>query len=161
MAYFNRFSLIGLFLISVCQTVAAGTVAEGIMVNDPYVRAVPPGQPNSASFMVLHNMGKQGSALTAASSPAAEVVELHTHTMEEGMMRMRKVEKIDLPAGEVVKLQPGGLHVMLIGLKQKLVPDEKVLLTLMFEDGSSLQVDAPVRKLTMQMKQGDHQNHTH
>jgi copper(I)-binding protein len=161
MSYFNRFSLIGLFLFSICQTVAAGSVAEGITVNDPYVRAVPPGQPNSASFMVLHNKGEKGSALTAASSPAAEVVELHTHTMEEGMMRMREVEKIDLPAGEVVKLQPGGLHVMLIGLKQKLVPDELVPLTLTFEDGSSLQVDAPVRKLTMQMKQGGQKGHMH
>lgn len=161
MIYSNRFSLIGLFLMSLCQTVSAASVADGIMVNDPYVRAVPPGQPNSASFMALHNTGKQGSALISASSPAAEVVELHTHTMEEGMMRMRKVEKIDLPAGELVKLQPGGLHVMLIGLKQKLVPDEKVSLTLMFEDGSSLKVDAPVRKLMMQMKQSGEEGHAH
>lgn len=161
MANFNRISLIGLFLLAICQTAVAGSVADGIMVEDPYVRAVPPGQPNSASFMVVHNKGGKGSALMAASSPAADVVELHTHTMEEGMMRMRKLEKIDLPAGEVVKLQPGGLHVMLIGLKQKLVPDEKVSLTLTFEDGSSLQVDAPVRKLQMQMKQGGHQDHMH
>ncbi|WP_316366494.1 copper chaperone PCu(A)C [Candidatus Thiodiazotropha sp. CDECU1] len=161
MTYFNRFSLIGLFLIAIGQTAVAGSVADGIMVEDPYVRAVPPGQPNSASFMVLHNKGDKGSALMSASTPAADVVELHTHTMEEGMMRMRKVEKIDLPAGEVVKLQPGGLHVMLIGLKQKLVPDEKLSLTLTFADGSSLQVDAPVRKLQMKMKQGDHQGHMH
>ncbi|MEW8028526.1 MAG: copper chaperone PCu(A)C [Candidatus Thiodiazotropha sp.] len=161
MSYFKRFSLIGLFYIGVCQVAVAGGVADAIMVDDPYIRAVPPGQPNSASFMALHNMGKEGSALMAASSPAAEVVELHTHTMEEGMMRMRKVEKIDLPAGEVVKLQPGGLHLMLIGLKQKLVPDEKVSLTLGFEDGSSLQVDVPVRKLQMRMKQSGHQGHMH
>jgi hypothetical protein len=109
--------------------------------------------------MVLHNMGEKGGALTAASSPVAEVVELHTHTMEDGMMRMRQVDKIDLPAGEVVKLQPGGLHVMMIGLKQQLIPDEKVPLTLIFEDGSSKQVEAPVRKLQMQMKQDDHKGH--
>ncbi|MET0061612.1 MAG: copper chaperone PCu(A)C [Candidatus Thiodiazotropha endolucinida] len=161
MSCFKRFSLVGLFLICAGQAAVAESVADGIMVDDPYVRAVPPGQPNSASFMGLHNMGKEGSALTAASSPAAEVVELHTHTMEEGMMRMRKVEKIDLPVGEMVKLQPGGLHLMLIGLKQKLVQDEKVSLTLTFEDGSSLQVDAPVRKLQMRMKQDGDQRHMH
>ncbi|MES9970245.1 MAG: copper chaperone PCu(A)C [Candidatus Thiodiazotropha sp.] len=161
MIYCNRFSLIGLLILAIGQTAVAGSVADGIMVEDPYVRAVPPGQPNSASFMVLHNKGEKGSALMSASTPAADVVELHTHTMEEGMMRMRKVEKIDLPAGEMVKLQPGGLHVMLIGLKQKLVPDEKLTLTLTFEDGSSLQVDAPVRKLQMQMKQGGQKGHMH
>ncbi|MES9991978.1 MAG: copper chaperone PCu(A)C [Candidatus Thiodiazotropha sp.] len=157
----TSFSLLGLLLMAICQAAVAGSVADGIMVDDPYVRAVPPGQPNSASFMVLHNKGDEGSALTAASSPAAEVVELHTHTMEDGMMRMRKVEKIDLPAGEAVSLQPGGLHVMLIGLKQQLAPDQNVPITLMFEDGSSVQVDAPVRKLQMKMKQGDHKGHMH
>jgi copper(I)-binding protein len=161
MSYFKNLSLIAIFLTAVSQLAVAANVAEGIMVDDPYIRAVPPGQPNSASFMGLHNRGKEGSALTAASSPAAEVVELHTHTMEEGMMRMREVEKIDLPAGEVIKLQPGGLHVMLIGLKQQLVPDEKVPLTLTFEDGSSLQLDVPVRKLQMHMKQGGQKGHTH
>ncbi len=159
MSQFKCFTLIGMFLTAFCQMATAGSLADGIMVDDPYVRAVPPGQPNSASFMVLHNMGEKAGALTGASSPAAEVVELHTHTMEDGMMRMRKVEKIDLPAGEVVKLQPGGLHVMLIGLTQKLIPDEKISLTLVFEDGSSKQVEAPVRKLQMQMKQGDHKGH--
>jgi copper(I)-binding protein len=162
MSYIQNLSLVGLFFFTfVSQIAVAANIAEGIMVDDPYVRAVPPGQPNSASFMVLHNMGKQGSALTGASSPAAEVVELHTHTMEEGMMRMRRVEKIELPAGEVVNLKPGGLHVMLIGLKQQLVPDQKVPITLTFEDGSSLQLDVPVRKLQMQMKQGGHQGHIH
>jgi copper(I)-binding protein len=161
MFYIKKLSLIGVFFAVTSQIAAATNIADGIMVNDPYVRAVPPGQPNSASFMVLHNKGEQGSALTAASTPAAEVVELHTHTLEEGMMRMRKVEKIDLPAGEMVKLQPGGLHVMLIGLKQELIPDEKVPLTLTFEDGSSLQLDVPVRKLQMQMKQDGHQGHMH
>jgi copper(I)-binding protein len=161
MSYIKNLSLYGFTFAAVCQLAVAANVAEGIMVNDPYVRAVPPGQPNSASFMVLHNMSEKGSALVAASSPAAEVVELHTHTMEEGMMRMRKVEKIDLPAGKVVKLEPGGLHVMLIGLKNQLVPDEKVPITLSFEDGSSLQLDVPIRKLQMQMKQSGHQGHMH
>lgn len=163
MSHIKRFTLFGLFFTTLCQIAAAGSVADNIMVDDPYVRAVPPGQPNSASFMTLHNKGENGSALIAVSSPAAEVVELHTHIMEEGMMRMRKVDKIDLPAGGAVKLQPGGFHVMMIGLKQKLIPDEKVSLTLNFDDGSSLDVDAPVRKLQMQMqmKQGDQMSHMH
>jgi copper(I)-binding protein len=163
MSLIKKISIIGLFSIALCRSALAVSVADDILVNDPYIRAVPPGQPNSASFMGLHNKSKKGSALTAASSPAAEVVELHTHTMEDGMMRMRKVEKIDLPAGELIKLQPGGLHVMLIGLKRKLVPDDKVPMTLTFEDGSSLQMDVPVRKLQMHMnmKKSGHQGQMH
>lgn len=159
---FQRFPLlIGFCLIVMSQLVVAGSAGEMVMVDDPYVRAVPPGQPNSASFMSLHNMSDKDIALVGASSSAAEVVELHTHTMEDGMMRMRRVEQIDLPAGEVTSLKPGGLHVMLIGLKQKLVPGEKIGLSLSFDDGSELKVVAPVRKLRMQMKPSDQSEHSH
>jgi copper(I)-binding protein len=147
---------IGICLVLMSQQILAGSA---VMVDDPYVRAVPPGQPNSASFMTLHNVGKKDLALVSASSSAAEVVELHTHTMEDGMMRMRKVDKIDLPAEQKTSLKPGGLHVMLIGLKQKLVPGEKIGITLSFDDGSELKLDAPVRKLRMKMKQSDHSSH--
>jgi copper(I)-binding protein len=130
----------------------AGTGAEDVMAHDPYVRAVPPGQPNSAAFMHLHNGSQTAHALMSAESPAAAKVELHTHTMADGMMQMRKVEKIDLPAGQGVPLQPGGYHVMLIDLKQELKPDQPVELTLVFEDGSRQKIAAPVRSMQMQMQ---------
>ena len=108
---------------------AAGWPAV-LTVNDPYVRAVPPGQPNSAAFMGLVNGTGAPRALVGGRSDVAEVVELHTHTMEDGMMKMRRVERIDLPAGETVTLDPGGLHVMLIGLKRGLKPGDQIDLTL-------------------------------
>ncbi|WP_029133245.1 copper chaperone PCu(A)C [Sedimenticola selenatireducens] len=126
--------------------------ADQVSVADAYVRAVPPGQPNSASFMTLTNASASDIVLKGAESPAAKVVELHTHTMSEGMMRMRQVEKIDLPAGQSVKLQPGGLHVMMIGLQQELVPGEQIDMALVFEDGSKLQLKVPVVKLQMKMQ---------
>ncbi|MCU7843691.1 MAG: copper chaperone PCu(A)C [Candidatus Thiodiazotropha sp. (ex Monitilora ramsayi)] len=151
-------SLLVLFLLSLSGTAMAQTAADGVAIADAYVRAVPPGQPNSASFMSVKNNSGTHHALVSGSSPAAEAVELHTHTMEGGMMRMRQVEKIDLPAGESVDLKPGGLHVMMIGLKQKLIPGESVPLTLKFEDGSEVMIDAPVRKLQMKMKKMDHKH---
>lgn len=132
---------------------AAGA-ADSVSVSEPYIRAVPPGLPNSASYMVLTNNGDRDLVLKGASSPAAKVVELHTHLMENGMMKMRQVEKIDLPAGQTVALQPGGYHVMMIGLQQQLVPGEQIDLTLQFEDGSELAVKAPVVKLQMKMTKG-------
>ncbi len=140
---------------------AAAEAVDDVVIDGAYVRAVPPGQPNSAAFMQVSNKGSTAHSLVSGSSPAAEVVELHTHTMEGGMMRMRQVEKIDLPAGEAVGLQPGGFHVMLIGLKQNLVPDEDVPLTLRFEDGSEVTLSAPVHKLQMKMKPMDHGQMNH
>ena len=67
-------------------------------------------------------------------------------------MQMRQVEKIDIPAGSATKLEPGGLHVMLIGLVQDLKPGDEVSITLTFEDGSKTTIVAPVRNLQMQMK---------
>jgi copper(I)-binding protein len=121
--------------------------ADALIVTDAYARAVPPGQPNSAVFMTLKNTLDDDHALVGASSPAAEVVELHTHKMEDGMMRMRRVDRIDLPGGAQVELMPGGLHVMLIGLKRPLVTGDEVAVTLILDDGSSRQLTAPVREI--------------
>ena len=149
----SRF-LFTLLLLALPMVGQAAGVVDQIKVDDPYVRAVPPGQPNSASFMGLHNGDGQAHKLVDARSPAAKVVELHTHIEEDGMMKMRRVPAIDLPAGETTTLAPGGLHVMLIGLQQKLVPGEKVALTLVFEDGSEVELQAPVRKVMGMMKRG-------
>jgi copper(I)-binding protein len=128
------------------------TQGAEVAIGDPYVRAVPPGQANSAVFMSLENRSDQDQALVAAESDVSEIVELHTHIEEGGMMRMRQIEKIDVPAGETVILQPGGLHVMLIGLQQALEPGQTIDLTLVFEDGSRMPVQAPVRRIEMQPK---------
>lgn len=124
-------------------------LAQGgaVGVLDPYARAVPPGQPNSAVFMTLTNDGTLPRALVAAASPVAQSVELHNHVREDGMMRMRQVERIEIPPGQHVALAPGGLHVMLIGLKDGLAPGDTVDLSLSFDDGSTARVQAPVRAI--------------
>ncbi|HMT93274.1 copper chaperone PCu(A)C [uncultured Thiothrix sp.] len=116
-----------------------------------YVRAVPPGQTLSAAFMQLQNNDSQAHALVKAESSVATVVELHNHVNEGGVMKMRKVEKIDLPAGKTVALKPGSFHIMLIGLKQPLKVGETVDLSLSFEDGTSLKVSAPVQEVSAPM----------
>ncbi len=89
-------------------------------------------------------------ALTAVASPAAASAELHSMSVEEGVMRMRPVARIELPPGKAVKLAPGGLHIMLIGVKQPLKPGDKVPLTLTvqragFSGPSVFTVQAEVR----------------
>jgi protein SCO1 len=121
------------------------TAAQRVRVHEPFVRLTPPGQPNSAAFMGLENTGESAVRVVAAESPAAEVVELHTHLQEDGIMRMRQVDAIDLPAGARTELAPGGLHVMLIGLVEALAPESMVAVTLVFDDGSRLELQAPTR----------------
>jgi len=106
--------LTALLAAAVLATLSIAAQGVEISIGDPYARAVPPGQPNSAVFMSLENRSGADQALVAAESGVSEVVELHTHVAEGGMMRMRRIEKIELPAGQSVTLQPGGLHVMLM-----------------------------------------------
>lgn len=137
---------------------AAGA-ADEVRVTGAYVRAVPPGQPNSAAFMSLSNGGAKPHALVGAQSPVAETLELHTHLMEGEMMRMRRVDRFEIPAGGSVALDPGGNHLMLIGLKRFLKPDQEIELTLRFEDQSIQKLQAPVRTLEATLMQHDHAKH--
>lgn len=132
--------------------------AMDIQAEDAYVRAVPPVSEVTAAFMLLHNNSQQDRKLVAASSPAARVVELHTHTAVDGVMQMRQVAQIDLPAQGVAELKPGGLHLMLIGLKQPLKANDRVQLSLSLDDGSMIELDVPVRNMQRMMHQ-QHKTH--
>lgn len=135
----------GLLALAAQAPMAAGPGT--ITVGDAYARAVPPGQPNSAAFMTLTNPSATPRALVSAQSPAAKTVELHTHINSGGMMQMRRIERIEVPAQGSVTLKPGGLHVMLIGLNGDLNPGSTVDLTLVFDDGGKVEVKAPVRTI--------------
>jgi copper(I)-binding protein/predicted peroxiredoxin len=135
-----------LLLAAICSMpVLAAPAADEILVANPYARAVPPVSQNSALFMTLKNTGTTDRAVVSAASRAAKVVELHTHIHDDGVMRMREVERIDIEAGESTVLEPGGLHVMLLGLKRPLAVGSTVQVDLTFDDGSTKSVVAPVR----------------
>ena len=134
----------------------ADTAAESVQVDDPYVRAVPPGLTNSASYMSLINTSDQTYALVSVETSAARIAELHEHVHEDGMMMMREVAAIEIPAQGRAVLQPGGLHVMLIGLNRDLKPGESLPIVLQFKDGSRKEVQAPVRKIMTKMQKPMH-----
>ena len=133
-----------LFLVWSFQSVA--DVATQVTIESPFARAALKSQRNSAVFMQVINNGEQA-AIKQASSAAAEVVELHTHTNDNGVMRMRQIPEIELPANSTVELRPGGLHVMLIGLQRDLKVGDEVTVTLEFNDGSQRDVSAEVHKV--------------
>lgn len=139
------------FLPAILLLISSQLQAAAVEVVDPYVRAVPTGHPNSAAFMTLKNSSGQDRALVDAKSSISKVVELHTHRKEGGMMRMRRVEKIDIKAGAETVLKPGGLHVMFIGLNQQLKPGDTVELELIFDDSSQVKLTVPVKNVTAMM----------
>lgn len=92
------------------------------MIHDGWARASLGSNPNSAAHMPLENHGGAADKLIKAPSPPAKAVELHTHIMENDIAKIRPVEAIEAAPGEPIVLQPGGLHVMLVGLTGK--PEE-------------------------------------
>jgi copper(I)-binding protein len=148
------------FAFALCAAPAfAAGVAERVEIVDPYVRMAPPGAKTTGAFMLLKNAGDQEAKLVKAASAAAAIVELHDHINDGGVMRMRQVKEIVVPAKGETALKPGSYHVMLIDTKAPLKEGDHVVINLGFADGSSKEVHATVRKPTaaaMPMKDMDH-----
>ena len=146
-------------------------VGEGqigaITIKGAWSRATPPGAVAGVAFFTIVNNGAEDDTLVSAAADVAKTVELHSHVMEGDIMRMRQVPTIAVPAGQAVALQPGGLHVMLIDLKQPLQMDASYPLTLTFKRAGSVTVTVPVKNLgTMppgmshdHMEHMDHMDH--
>ncbi len=121
--------------------------ADAIAVDEAWVRAPAPGQSVVGAYMSLTSRSRV--SLVAAESPDAGRVELHTMSMRDGVMRMRPLERLDLPPRKTVSLKPGGHHLMLIDLKRTLQAGERVALSLTVQNAegvkSVVRVDAEVR----------------
>ncbi len=116
----------------------------GIEVAQPQVRLLPPGLPNTSAYFTLTNTGQKDRSLIAVNSTSAKRVEIHNHIMTDGVMRMEKQDKLDIPADTAKELQPGGYHLMLFGLKKPLKENQLVPLALYFADGEVIMIEAVV-----------------
>jgi periplasmic copper chaperone A len=126
---------------------AGGVAAQGsdVQVKDVWARATPGGAQTAAIYVTMASAA--GDRLTGASTPAAQTAELHIMTMDNGVMKMRQVDGIDLPAGQTVTLKPGGYHIMLTGLAQPLKEGQSFPLTLTFAKAGAQQVTVNVQKV--------------
>jgi len=144
--------LISSLLLSIALLITNVANATIFSIEDAHVRATPPHSKNSAAFMKIHNSSDISRKLIAASSDIAERVELHSHIMSDGMMKMRQVEAIEVNANGSAILRPGSFHVMFLGLKSALVEGENVTLKLYFDNGDEITVEAPIKKITTKKK---------
>ena len=126
-------------LLASCSQVSEPAIA----VEKAWARASLPGQASSAAYFTIRNSGGSD-RLLSVSSPAANA-SLHSASMENGVMRMRPLQSLDIPADSTVMLKPGGAHVMLTNLVQPLTEGMTVPLDLRFEKAGERHVAATVR----------------
>jgi copper(I)-binding protein len=108
------------------------TAQAGVEISDAWARATAPSQSVGAAYMSLKSATDV--TLVSVSSPAADNVEIHRMRMDNGVMKMRMLDTLALPAGKVVKFEPDGLHLMLSNLKKPLKAGEKIEVSLTLKD---------------------------
>ncbi len=147
----------------VAALLASPVLAADVKVENAWVREPAPGQAVVGGYLDLTSA--RDASLIQAASPAFGKVELHEMKMQGDVMQMREVKAIDLPSGKTVKLEPGGLHLMLFQSKRPLKAGDKVPLALTIKSGGKterLDATAEVRSMTPSMPPPAHSRaHAH
>jgi len=138
------------------QKVAASSIA----VEDAYIRETIPGTSISSAYMTIVNSSDKNIKLLGAVSNISKRIEIHEHTMTDGMMRMRQRPNIEIVAKSNVVLQPSGYHLMIFDLKQPLKQGQNATITLQFSNDASVEVKLPIKSIK-QMKMSPQSNHQH
>lgn len=129
---------------------SAAAASNTMVVSEAWARATPQGAPTGAAYLTITNRGRAPDRLVGADSPAARAVQVHEMSMAHGVMHMGEVKGgAAIAPGASLKLQPGGWHLMLIGLKAPLVAGARVPVTLRFEKAGAVKVVLPVRAAPM------------
>jgi copper(I)-binding protein len=123
-----------------------GPVKVGnIEITGAFTKAMLPGQPVGGGYLTIKNSGTADDVLVSASSPAAAAVELHEMAMQGEVMKMRRLDDgIVIPAGQTVKLSPGGLHLMFLKVKEPFKQGGMVPVTLTFKAAGDVDAAFPV-----------------
>lgn len=139
--------LAGLTLMALAAPVLAHSFTVGqIAIGHPWTRETAATQSVGGGFLTIRNNGKMADRLVSASSPSAAEVQIHTMSMDGGVMKMRQLKDgIAIPAGASIDLKPGGQHIMFIGLKKPFKQGTKIPATLKFARAGSVQVSFVVQ----------------
>jgi copper(I)-binding protein len=116
-------------------------------VENSWARESPPLVKTGAVYLTLINSGAELDRLTSISGDVAKIIELHTHLHENGMMKMRPLDSVDIAPDKPAVFEPGGSHIMLIELTKPLQKGQVFPLTLHFENAADLRIDVPVKGL--------------
>ncbi len=132
------------------------SVLEGVEISQGHIRETIPGTSISSAYLTIRNTHQQALKLIAVTSKVSPRLELHQHSMtESGMMKMRQVPYIMIPANSEVTLEPSGLHIMIFELTKGLMAGEQVPLNFIFENQKVVNITLPVQSI----KQRHHHHH--
>jgi len=143
----RRFSVVLALLVIVISPVAFDTASaqeSGITVDASWARASIGTNRPTAAYLTIRNQGSETDFLLAIETAVAGSAEVHEMTMENGVARMGAAGAVEIPANAEVKLEPGGLHIMLMGLTQALTVGETFEINLTFREAGSIAVDVPI-----------------
>lgn len=135
--------LLVLALLAPGAAVAADAKAGALEIHHPWARPTTGG--TGAAYFTITNTGTADDALLRIETSAAPKAQIHTMTMDGMVMRMRELDRLALPAGQTVAAAPGGIHIMLIGLKAPLVRGDTFSMKLVFEKAGSVDVTVDVQ----------------
>ncbi len=146
---FRRRPFIAALSVAAAFALSTGAVfaqEEGVSVKDAWVRAVPPSQKITAAYMVIENYIGAEMTLESASSDIADKTEIHQMSSRDGMMTMQMMKTVTIASRTKVTLKPGGIHLMLIGLKEPIRSGEIIPIRLNFGDGQVVVTEARVQE---------------
>ena len=144
---FTRAAIGALFaaVVFTAPAFAQDVTVGSLTLSNLWARATPPKAPTGAGYLTITNNGSAADTLTAVSTPAAEIGELHIMEVKDGIMTMHPVEGgIPIPAGGTVTLQPGGYHLMFVKLKHDLKQGEELPVTLTFAKAGTVEAELPI-----------------
>lgn len=139
---------------------AAHAIDGGVLtLENTWVRALPPGQPNTAAYLTATNAGGEVVTIVGGSADIAETVEIHTTRQVDGYQRMEQLYEVTLVPGQSSSFSPGGMHLMLLGVRKMPVPGDQVELCLTLATGEAVCTTAEVRKSVGGQQSHDHHQH--
>ncbi|MFT6918977.1 MAG: copper(I)-binding protein [Cognaticolwellia sp.] len=140
---------------SVFANISLASENDKLVVENGYARESIPGTSISSAYMTIKNLSAKNIRLIAAASAVSDRIEIHQHTMSDGLMRMRQRDYVEISAQNSTVFQPSGFHLMIFDLKHPLKAKENIIITLSFDDQSSIDVNYTVQGL----KQKKHEHH--
>ncbi|MCI3947308.1 copper-binding protein [Pseudomonas syringae] len=140
--------LLAALLLPACFAQAHEYTAGPLLIGHPWSMALPPNAPTVAAYFTVENKGDSADRLLSVDSPVAGQAQLHEHVHADGLMKMRPVQAVDIPAGGTVSFAPMAWHVMLLDLKDRstLVVGQRFPMTLHFEKAGDVEVQVVVQK---------------
>ena len=151
MKIFTAKTLMGLISCFLLGLTTVGATVAGAMnmlkTGEVQIRATAPGMTATGGYLTIHNHDDEADRLVAVAADFAARAEIHTMVHENGVMKMRQLpDGIEIPAGGMVRLAPGGMHLMMMGLKQTLEAGQVLEIQLTFASGRTLRVQAHVKR---------------